>query len=1599
MGIGFMSIRETVWTGRVSGMLAALVLGMALILPAQAAAQEVLDRYIAVIGAQDRVNSAGTALTQPAQILAQDRANFHRFGIRQPGDTEDRTFRSTEERGQLARLLDNGALDPAAADAILRGQNTPVLVEVLGSGNRPTGMRVTLAQGQSPQGQPLQALPGTTAQMPSDLAWRFGRYPAGDVSVVSADLYRNADLLVSLRCLAGQGAAQQDVAGIDPVPGRVTLHLAPQVAGSGTAGQVIEAALVLGGQDQVRLPMDWRAPPGAFSTSLALVPGLANYLSQGRVAIRAGAQGVDFAGSAALAEVMPQLSQACMSQAAVAATGCAAAQAGADLARCIQPGAGGGADQPVAFGLPQQWGGQGPASAPGAVVVAGPAPAVPAATNGNDAVQAALFGWALSQHPEATTVSRYQQFVPRMALPPDAPRPPRGGITGPEFEAYLLTLGAYYANKPVPSRIRMEWPANLYPQQESGALRLSSAGRDIDGVHALTDLSLNWRQLQSSLSLRSQKPFYLPLPDGMVAPERERASNNIKQGMVLSVVMSISTPFIERRREEFNRFTADAEIEHVSLIQRTERRVDGKFVLDHDRVILNWTPESGAAMATSAPRPTDPAGMVAVFGGAVSAGRYVPIWDTNSDQGRALGAAKGLINKGQHTRSIETALAFGTLLASGSERSIGADAAQEAIRHVLTAREALDLFPVAYVGNADSMNEIERRAALEAAQPGLREVLTGRMPQLPLQVRDVLMVIVSDYDFTLQGFPLNSQGGVWAAKDPLTGERVKDLVPSFLPMGEAEASQLLTYLAQSGERTRMLYAAVDYTLTESVIRANANGPISVAELGVVQLGTKIDAVTIFADRNLTIPVMQPVALSAQAEAEAGPNPLPDEIFATTGRSLLGAMGRFEGGEAAIGEIISYSRDVARAPAGQRPRLIATITETVLADARDDYWILAKWNLRGFDENAGGYPVNSLQFGPVPHREDVTGFAPPTLHGEMSEGYEVLRIAPERRAAFEAYLDLDRAEHRAGMRLTSNIRVRPVGIKTDKSESILVVSAPVEIMLGQAAGVTLLSDDDRFLIAAPPQLGPVTETAPPITPPEVLILDHEAIDLLAISVAPEVYDDGSYTRMLVERLLKERAASGAVEKVVVPSSVDWGRFFENPNLRMTPPEIARLVPIFREWTFARAAQLPARVAVPLSFDQRWHPDSGCFGMSEVRQNAVGRRGTAVHDAIAQHMPGATLPEDGMNPGQTGPSRAGPDRFWVYEGRAGPSKTRADCGYISRQMGRGSDVPAMVDAPYADVLVRIKAQPTPQGPARASSATYLADLDEVGFAPATPAARDGPGLVGVVTLSVTPVALTKHVRNNVGELEIVAPIGPEDWKVPEAVAPQALDVVGLTLGMPLAEFEAAVREKIPDPVIFEPSRPVEGLFGTAKGFLNPETDEAFLAIYAPALEGQPVISIMRRLEVPLERATSAALRRSLEGKYGPPVATASERHMVWGTLPEREDQIGFCGSVRTVSRAMSSDMPNMTTQQIDRFENEYALPRHGFWSGAGWPQDQSGGPSHAMKDVERCGPVVVATLNERDDSTMLGVLLFDRQLAEMQRDTPQVEAAVEEADIDL
>lgn len=116
------------------------LLALFLILPTtQASADDLVGSYVAYIGTDDLYNSRGTRLREPWQILRQDRANYHRFGVSQPGDQWDPFFGDIDNRATMERMVMRGYINPNAGRNIVAG-GAMVVVNIFGRGN--TGTRV-----------------------------------------------------------------------------------------------------------------------------------------------------------------------------------------------------------------------------------------------------------------------------------------------------------------------------------------------------------------------------------------------------------------------------------------------------------------------------------------------------------------------------------------------------------------------------------------------------------------------------------------------------------------------------------------------------------------------------------------------------------------------------------------------------------------------------------------------------------------------------------------------------------------------------------------------------------------------------------------------------------------------------------------------------------------------------------------------------------------------------------------------------------------------------------------------------------------------------------------------------------------------------------------------------------------------------------------------------------------------------------------------------------------------------------------------------------------------------------------------------------------
>ncbi|MGX7871872.1 hypothetical protein ACVDG5_002230 [Mesorhizobium sp. ORM6] len=105
-------------TVAVTGLLLASLLGAS-----AAHAEDMLGSYVARISDRDHQASDGYALDSAAQMVRQDRANWHKFRRRDRDDQGDEWFTTNDQRADLQRMLERpGAMSASTKRTIVSGE-------------------------------------------------------------------------------------------------------------------------------------------------------------------------------------------------------------------------------------------------------------------------------------------------------------------------------------------------------------------------------------------------------------------------------------------------------------------------------------------------------------------------------------------------------------------------------------------------------------------------------------------------------------------------------------------------------------------------------------------------------------------------------------------------------------------------------------------------------------------------------------------------------------------------------------------------------------------------------------------------------------------------------------------------------------------------------------------------------------------------------------------------------------------------------------------------------------------------------------------------------------------------------------------------------------------------------------------------------------------------------------------------------------------------------------------------------------------------------------------------------------------------------------
>ncbi|MEM9901649.1 MAG: hypothetical protein AAF865_09890 [Pseudomonadota bacterium] len=102
-----------------------------------AAAQSLIGEYFTLIAPHDMFNSRGQRLTDWCAIIQQERANYHRFGIRQEMDQGDPIFGSREARAAIAGNCVVGQGSEYIPAVLERGETRFLWIQIYGNGSFP----------------------------------------------------------------------------------------------------------------------------------------------------------------------------------------------------------------------------------------------------------------------------------------------------------------------------------------------------------------------------------------------------------------------------------------------------------------------------------------------------------------------------------------------------------------------------------------------------------------------------------------------------------------------------------------------------------------------------------------------------------------------------------------------------------------------------------------------------------------------------------------------------------------------------------------------------------------------------------------------------------------------------------------------------------------------------------------------------------------------------------------------------------------------------------------------------------------------------------------------------------------------------------------------------------------------------------------------------------------------------------------------------------------------------------------------------------------------------------------------------------------------
>ncbi|MEI4232839.1 hypothetical protein [Roseovarius sp. D22-M7] len=901
---------------------------------------------------------------------------------------------------------------------------------------------------------------------------------------------------------------------------------------------------------------------------------------------------------------------------------------------------------------------------------------------------------------------------------------------------------------------------------------------------------------------------------------------------------------------------------------------------------------------------------------------------------------------------------------------------------------------------APGVDVIERRELEDAALRALWPAIAAALPETPLPVRVIETVPASDYDLDRGGFAVTFRSSGW-----LLGGRYPILagLPDFLPVPRDEAQVLLDRMNQidgPGRRALSVQARVDITSRRATFPEE--GPLTEPR---VVVGYDLNSASLH------------VGARHSDQASLDVNRIAD----------LDPV-RFAGPVQPLASLAELDRWAARAddPGARGEDLIAAAISVA-----DDPGMLAQaMNRTGISD-----PLGTAQTLPLPEPLVLTGRM--TL-AEQADGWSVTEYrwsvrsndsglqAPQVALADRAILtdvalgpDMARALRGIGGRLQYRAEATPVTAGLDGQRPTLY------LRLDRVAFFSIQTDETGLpLVRGVLQAEPAPEAAPPAAPdalidaPELVVVDHDLLDLLHLREAPETVDDATLDRMLLDRLLREIATPEA--------DLVWGRFFDPVPQRLNRVERAALLPAFRVWQTARAAAIPDRVVARVATNAI---QAGCRVMAYAGPGQANQFSDGVRAVLEGRDYAARRTANGATLGMLEKmARDVPDRMPLLAGErltqiggrpiyaalgAQRHPTASPCVGRTRLDAVTDGFEAMRSGSMDAVVVLRDAILLPRERRTIAETRHIARLAEIDMIPGT---GRGPGKAGtlVLTLDVTDAIFVASnpaaLPNQSAATGEATRLSVEQIRALRVAPPTVADITGLTLASPAEAIDAALpgAARIDHPL----HREIGPKAVPGRGTLRATEAGTMVALRIDTEAGQVLASLederVDTARLALGRAalydparvTAEGVLGALLKKYGEPSLARDDRRggvplkrLVWGYDPRVS--LPHClpafdlGATRALQDAI-----------VIRTESDRAV--HDLARRLPWPLFET--MTETGPDWSACGPVVVAEVSRSGGSLALTTWAIDpSSLSDVDltpRPAPSTETLIENsADIDL